>query len=58
MNIKVKASPSEDSPRTFNIEIDMSETEWEKLSDREQQTIIQGQLDELPDQPYWSLDSY
>lgn len=58
-NIKVVASPSEISERTFTIDLmDMGYTEdrWENLTDTQQQEEIQQYLDNLPDQPYYCFD--
>lgn len=62
MNIDIKASPSEISSRTFvlDTEFDLGLTDeaWNSLSPDQQGNRVQDFLDNIYEQPYWSLDSY
>lgn len=62
MKLKVTASPSEEDTRNFTVDVEsdlgLSEKQWDKLSILDKEHTLQLFLDELNEQPYWSLDNY
>lgn len=62
IKIKVKASPGEVGEKVFvfslRSDFGCSETEWERLSQEQKKTLIQTELDNSPDQPYWQYEEH
>ena len=53
--LKITCTPNE-TKRTFIVKLQdlgYTEKEWLKLSQEQQESIIQTHLDDLPEQPYW-----
>ena len=51
---------SEDkSNRTFDVDdFGLTPSEWEKMSDEDKGKVIQDAVDNLPEHPYWVVDSF
>ena len=60
MKIKVKMSVSESTQSdSFTLdELGFMKEEWENLSDIEKIDAIQKAVDDLPEHPYWVVDSF
>lgn len=60
MKIKTDSTASRfESKYTFDLDdFDMTEEDWHTLSYLEKRSIIRRAVRELPDQPYWSLESF
>jgi hypothetical protein len=57
--IKVKCEAS-DYQRTFTIKVsdlEMTDTEWDALFDKEKEELIKKEVDGL-DQPYWVVEKF
>jgi len=50
--VSVEASHMYD---TLNVSIDMSQEDWDALSTEEQDVLLQNEVDENSNQPYWVL---
>jgi hypothetical protein len=50
--VSVEASHMYD---TLNVSIDMSQEDWDALSTEEQDALLQNEVNENPNQPYWVL---
>jgi len=58
ISVKLTASVTAAS-RSFTIEqLDIQEDEWNQLNDEERQEKIKQAVYDLPDQPFWELDSW
>ncbi len=60
MKIKIKLEASVD---TGHHSVDLKDLgftpkEWEALSEAEKLDAIKNEVDNLPDQPYWTVESY
>lgn len=51
--VNVSASQFHD---TLNISLDISQEDWDNLSETEQQELIQNEIDNDHNQPYWIVD--
>jgi len=60
MKIKVKLEVSQNnSIKNFDLEdLDITESEWQKLSKDEKIELIQIYVNDMPEQPYWMVDSF
>lgn len=60
MKVSVKLEASQNSSsHTFNLnELDVTQEEWEEMSDKEKHSIIEKAVFGLPEQPFWMVDSY
>ncbi len=59
--IRVSASPSEESERTFTFSVEdlgFTDEEWDAADENTKNTAIQIGLDTLPEQPYWALNNW
>lgn len=54
-NVKVEASQSQDNLR---VDIYMTEEEWQALSADEQREVLQNEINENPNQPYWIVENF
>ena len=60
MKIKVKVETNQDNDYfTFDLDdIGMSEKEWNKLSNEEKHEKLDELVGDLPEQPYWMVDTF
>lgn len=60
MKISVKLEVSENSKHhTFDLDdLDLIKEQWETMSDSQKQDAIEKAVFDLPDQPYWMVDSF
>lgn len=60
MKISVKLEVSEiNGHHTFDLEdLGVTEQEWEQMSDSEKHAAVEKAVFDLPDQPYWMVDSF
>ena len=60
MKIRVKLEPNELSEyKTFDLEdLGITESEWNKLPDSQNKDLLEKQVFDLPEQPYWCLDDF
>ena len=60
MRISVKLDVSQNKGNhTFDLEdFDVTEKEWEELDDVQRREIIENAVFELPEQPYWMVDTF
>lgn len=58
--IKVKASASDTSKTVYFSFADLGITdgEWQMMNEEQRMDVIKNALEELPEQPYWTLDSF
>lgn len=48
--VNVEASHTQD---TLNISLDITQEEWDELSPEQQTELLQNEVNENPNQPYW-----
>jgi len=60
MKIRVNLAVSQNTDyETYDLEdFDLTIAEWESMSDYEKSDIIQKAVNNLPEQPYWVVDSF
>jgi hypothetical protein len=60
MTILVKLEVSNISKKvTFDLDdLEVTKEEWEKMSDKEKYDAIQKAVDDLPEQPYWTVEYF
>ena len=60
MKISVKLGVSENNGnQTFSLdELGYTELEWELLSEQEKHDVIEKEVFDLSEQPYWMVDSF
>jgi len=60
MTILVTLDVSQDSRNvTFDLEdLDITEEDWMELSDKDKKSIIQQAVDNMPEQPYWVVNTF
>lgn len=60
MKISVRLEVSQNTNHvSFDLSnFGLSESEWEELSDKEKHELIESAVFDLPEQPYWVLDSF
>ena len=60
MKIKTNLTASMfSSVRTFDLDdLDITEEDWNILSYNDKRTIIKTMIEELPEQPYWTLEKF
>ncbi len=60
MKVSVKLEASQNSSsHTFNLnELDVTQEDWEQMSDKEKHDTIEKAVFGLPEQPFWMVDSY
>ena len=47
------------SSHSFELEdLGVSHSDWHDMTDEEKKAILQGAIDDIPEQPYWVLDSF
>lgn len=60
MKISVKLEVSENrGHHTFDLyDLGVTKEEWEQMSDSEKHDIVEKAVFDLPEQPYWMVDSF
>jgi hypothetical protein len=60
ITIQARLEVSENnSYRVFTLEdLNVTETEWNNLSESEKSGLVEKAVFDLPEQPYWCLDSF
>jgi len=60
MTISVKLEVSENNGHhTFDLDdLDVTEQEWNEMSESEKHDIIERAVFDLPEQPYWMVGSF
>lgn len=60
MKISVHVGVSQVSNHyTFTLEeLGLTQQEWENLSDYEKGALVEERVNDLPEQPYWVVNSY
>ena len=60
MKINVKLGVSEETGhRTFDLkDLGVSKEEWDGFSNREKTKLVKDAVFDLPEQPYWCVDSF
>lgn len=60
MKISVKLEVSENTGhKTFDLDdLDITEQKWNEMSDSEKRSLIETAVFDLPEQPYWMVDSF
>lgn len=61
MKVKVRLNASKEVNNiTVDVkqDLDLSELEWEQLSQSDKETILNNFVESLPEQPYWYVESF
>lgn len=60
MKISVEMGVSEShNQESFDlIDLGYNETEWEELSETKKNEVIQNEVNNLPSQPFWVVESF
>lgn len=56
--VNLEVSQNQDF-RTFDLDdLGVSEQDWNEMSESEKNVVIQNAVFDLPEQPYWMVDSF
>ena len=56
--VKLETSSTVSSETISLEDMNISEDEWEQLTDEEKESKLQECVDGLPEQPYWVIDTW
>lgn len=60
MKIEIKVDVSE-YRKTITIDladINLTELQWEQMTESDREDLLQKHIDDLPEQPYWCVDTF